>query len=144
MVCDTGPIVAAINRRDRAHSLASELLSDLGRDLLVPLPVVSEADHLIRARSGSGAARAFLRAISFQEVSIGYLNVRLFTRAVEIDAKYEGLDLGIVDTSVMAIAEEGNYPILTFDYADFRAAPPESGHWWLLVDESQYLDAIGD
>lgn len=75
---------------------------------------------------------------------MGYLNARLFTRAVEIDAQYEELNLGIVDASVMAIAEEGNYPILTFDYADFRAAPPESGHWLLLVDEDQYHDAVGD
>lgn len=75
---------------------------------------------------------------------MSYLNARLFSRAVEIDAKYEGLDLGIVDASVMAIAEEGNYPILTFDYADFRAAPPEAGHWWLLIDEGQYRDAVGE
>jgi hypothetical protein len=41
----------------------------------------------------------------------------------------------------MAIAERHSLPILTFDFAHFRAAPPATGHWRLVVDEARYADA---
>ena len=65
------------------------------------------------------------------------------SRAVEIDAQYADLDLGLVDASVMAIAERHNLPVLTFDFAHFRATHPVHGHWRLVVNESQYAAATG-
>jgi hypothetical protein len=41
----------------------------------------------------------------------------------------------------MAYAERHELPILTFDFEDFRAAPPESGYWRLVIDESRYANA---
>ncbi len=43
----------------------------------------------------------------------------------------------------MAIAERHRLPVLTFDFAHFRATRPESGHWRLVVDESRYADVVG-
>src|SRR5881392_2902658 len=43
-VVDTGQLVAGAYRRDRAHRLAATLLTDMGRDALVPEPVVVETD----------------------------------------------------------------------------------------------------
>lgn len=43
----------------------------------------------------------------------------------------------------MAIAERHEMPILTFDFADFRATESASGPWRLLVDESAFRKAIG-
>jgi predicted nucleic acid-binding protein len=48
-----------------------------------------------------------------------------------------------VDASVMAIAERHELPVLTFDFAHFRATRPEGGHWRLVVDESRYADVVG-
>jgi predicted nucleic acid-binding protein len=53
------------------------------------------------------------------------------------------LDLGLVDGFVMAFAERHQLPVLTFDFEDFRAAPPSAGSWQLVIDEGRYLDAIG-
>lgn len=33
-------------------------------------------------------------------------------------------------------------PILTFDFEDFRAAPPKDGYWRLVVDEERYQKAV--
>jgi len=63
VVADTGPLVAAANRRDRAHALASALVTELGRRLLVPESVIVEVDRLLRSRVGGGSARLFLGAI---------------------------------------------------------------------------------
>ena len=49
IVCDTGPIVSAVNRGERRrHRFASALLARLGRDVIVPWPVMVEVDLLLR------------------------------------------------------------------------------------------------
>jgi predicted nucleic acid-binding protein len=141
VVADTGPLVAAAHRTDRAHDLAASLVTEIGRDLLVPVTVIVETDQLLRARLGSQAARAFLAAMARGEHSVEFLTPGLFRRAVEIDASYADLDLGFVDASVMALAERQRVPILTFDFEDFRATRPSRGFWRLVVDESRYRDA---
>lgn len=143
VVADTGPLLAAANRRDKAHRLAAALVSELGRDLVVPEPVVVETDQLLRARVGTEAARAFLAAMAAGEHSIAFLSRALFSRAVEIDGRFGDLDLGLADASVMAVAERRDLPVLTFDFEDFRAAPPPRGYWRLVVDEARYLQATG-
>ncbi|HEX8099359.1 MAG TPA: PIN domain-containing protein [Actinomycetota bacterium] len=141
VVADTGPIVAAANRRDEAHQLAAALVSELGRNLLLPLTVLVEADQLLRARIGPAAARALLEAAAVGEHEVSYLSPNLLRRAVEIDQSNAALDLGFVDASVMAVAERDNLPILTFDFGDFRAARPRRGYWRLVVDEKRYRDS---
>ena len=66
-----------------------------------------------------------------------------YRRALEIDRRPAALGLGLVDAAVMAIAESEDAPVLTFDFTDFRAAPPSGGHPWALLDEAAYARAIG-
>jgi predicted nucleic acid-binding protein len=119
------------------------LIRTIGRGLVVPLPVIAEADHLIRRRLGAHAARRFLAAIAAGSSEVAYMSPGLLRRAVEIDQRYADLDLGLADVAVMAVAERHRLPILTFDFADFRATAPASGHWRLLLDEKQLARAIG-
>jgi len=141
VVCDTGPLVAAANRRDRAHDLAVSLVTALGRDLIVPVPVIVEVDQLLRARLDTRAAHSFLSAIAKGEHSVAFLTPALIRRATDIDRHFAALDLGFTDASLMAVAERAGSPILTFDFEDFRAAPPDAGHWQLVVDEARYREA---
>jgi predicted nucleic acid-binding protein len=138
VVADTGPLVAAANRRDEAHDLAAALVTELGRELVVPDPVIVEADHLLRARLGTRTARAFLDSLVDGEHSVEYLTPGLLRRAVEFDQQYADLDLGAADGSVMACAERHRVPILTFDFEHFRATRPSRGFWQLVVDEARY------
>lgn len=142
VVVDTGPLVAAANRRDQAHDLAAALVTELGRDLLIPSPVLVETDHLLRTRVGVRSARSFLRAVAAGEHAVGYLTPELLRRAAQIDEHFEALDLGLTDAAVMATAEREQTPVLTFDFEDFRAAPSEQGPWRLVVDESRYHDSV--
>jgi predicted nucleic acid-binding protein len=141
VVADTGPLVAAANARDEAHALAAALVVELGRDLLIPAPVLAETDHLLRARVGLRSTRLFLSAVAGGAHSVIYLTPELLRRAVAIDARFDALDLGLVDGVVMAVAEREQAPVLTFDFADFRAAPPATGAWALVVDEARYAAA---
>lgn len=143
VVADTGPLIAAVNARERAHPIAARLVSHFGRDLIVPIPVVVEADHILRARVGEAAARGFLAALSTGEHEVADLTPGLFRRAVEIDRHYADLGLGLADASIMALAERHGLPILTFDFADFRATAPHEGAWRLVVDEQSLADVLG-
>ncbi len=141
MVADTGPLLSASNRRDKAHELAAALVAALGRELVVLDTVMAELDYLLRTRVSSDAARKFLSSLVAGELSTAFLSQGLLRRAAEIDSRHGALDLGLVDASVMAYAQRHDLPVLTFDFEDFRAAPPPSGHWRLVVDEARYADA---
>ena len=143
VVADTGPLLAAAYRNDPAHELAKPLVTALGRNLVVLDPVLVEADQLLRRRFGPHAARSLLASVVAGDHSVDFLTPGLLRRAVEIDAQHADLNLGLVDASVMAYAERHELPILTFDFADFRAARPARGHWRLVVDEARYADAVG-
>jgi hypothetical protein len=141
VVADTGPIVAAANLEDEAHDLAAALVTEIGRELVIPDPVVVEADHLLRSRIGASAARLFLGSLVAGEHRVGFLTPTLLARATEIDQRFADFDLGLADASVMAYAERHRLPILTFDFPHFRATRPARGFWRLVVDESRYREA---
>ena len=141
-MADTGPIVAAANRRDRAHDLAAALVAQLGRELVILDPVIVEVDQLLRARVSGDAGAAFLGAVANGEHVVEFMTRGLVRRAVQIDARYRDLGLGFVDAALMAYAERHDLPILTFDFEDFRAAPPEGGYWRLVVDEERYRSVV--
>jgi predicted nucleic acid-binding protein len=118
-----------------------ELVTRIGRNLVVPEPVIVEVDQLARARVGAHAARLFLAALDAGEHEIAYLFPGIFRRAIEIDHRYADLDLGLADASVMALAERRRLPILTFDFEHFRATQPPQGYWRLVVDEARYVES---
>ena len=141
VVADTGPLLAAANTRDEAHGLASALVTELGRDLIVLDPVVVEVDHLLRSRLGSEAARLFLRSLVEGEHRVAFVTAGILQGATEFDARFADLDLGFVDGTIMAYAERHRLPILTFDFEHFRATKPTRGYWRLVIDEARYRDA---
>jgi predicted nucleic acid-binding protein len=142
IVADTGPLVAAANSRDEAHGLASALVTELGRDLIVLDVVIVEVDHLLRNRVGSHAARLFLEALVEGEHLIAFLTPALFRRATQFDIHYARLDLGVTDSAIMAYAERHRLPILTFDFEHFRATQSVHGYWRLVIDERRYRKAV--
>ena len=143
VVVDTGPLLAAALKRDQAHELAAAVIAFGGRDLLVPDPVVAECEGFLRQRDAHEAARRFLTALVTGVWVRMPMTPSLFADAVAIDSHYRDIGLGLVDASVMAIAAKTRSHILTFDFRDFRAAPPLlGGSWHLVVDEAQYAKAV--
>jgi hypothetical protein len=113
-------------------------VTELGRGLIVPEPVIVEVDQLLRSRIGGHAARLFLGAVAAGEHQVVNLSPALLRRAVEIDATFADLELGYTDAAVMAIAERERIPVLTFDFEHFRATHPAHGFWQLVIDEQRY------
>ncbi len=142
VLIDTGPLISALDRRDPACAMSVATLGRLGRDAIVPSPVVTEVDHLARRRVGTDAARTFLASIAAGSHRVAYMTAGLMQRAVELDRRYGDLNLGVVDGCVMAIAEHRDLPIFTFDFRDFRATESAVGPWRLAVDERLYAREV--
>jgi uncharacterized protein len=143
ILVDTAPLVSALDARDSAHVLAAPLLAKLRRRVLIPTPVLAEVDHFLGRRVSPSAARTFLREVAGGVHEVAYLSAGLLRRAVELDARYANLNLGFSDTCLMAIAERHELPILTFDFADFRATESAAGPWRLVIDEHVFQTATG-
>ncbi len=139
VVADSGPLIALVDRSEAAHSLMVHLFVELGAHFLVPDPVIAETDHLLRRHVGMAVARSFLADVADRRLRREPLDHRTFARAVEIDQRYADLGLGIVDASVMAVAERERGAILTFDFRDFRATKPRRGRSWRLVIDERDL-----
>lgn len=142
VVVDSGPLVAAMDQRDPVHKMAARAVKRLRHNAVIPTPVLAEVDHLVRKRSSAVAARTLMQVVARGTHKTEPLTSGLLRRAVEIDTRYADLDLGLVDTAVMAIAERHRLPVFTFDFSDFRATESANGPWPLLLDENTYFKAI--
>ena len=120
IVVDTGAVIALVDADEARHGQVAELFHASSSQWIMPWAILPEVDHLVRRRLGAHVAEVFL-----DDILAGHLNVEWGTtadlrRAAEIDARYADLQLGLVDTVVMATAERlGVRAIVTLDERDF-------------------------
>lgn len=136
LVFDTGPLVAAANRRDRAHSVCRSLIEETEELLVVPAPVLFEVDYWLRTRLGTGALLAFLDEIISGNFFVEDPKPGDYQRARDLCEKYGDSDIGFVDAAVMAIVERLNEPKLaTLDHRHFGMIRPRHVDALILLPE---------
>lgn len=137
IVCDTGPIVSAMNRGEgERHRFAAAVLGRLGREVIVPWPVLTEVDLLLRARGHPRAALAFVTALRDGVHRLETPSDEDLRVALRLGDQYPDVGVDLPDLSVMAIASRHRAHILTWDFRHFRAVVLRKGHHWpLLVEE---------
>lgn len=125
MIVDTGPLVAAANRKDPDHEACSALFAHAQGTLIVPAMVVAEATFMIEAAGGPGAEARFLRSLQSRRYRVEAPTEEDLGRCAELVDTYADLSLGGTDASVIALAERLNETIIaTLDHRDFRAVRP--------------------
>jgi uncharacterized protein len=127
LIVDAGPLYAAAARRDPHHERCAQLLQDhAGAPLIVPSLVITEVAYLLGDRLGAAAETRLARAFDAGELIAEAPEPSDWTRIGELCARYEDLPLGIVDASVVALAERlGVTRIATLDRRHFGAVRPE-------------------
>jgi predicted nucleic acid-binding protein len=105
LICDTGPLYAAIDRRDEAHAACAALLGDAEESLIVPAPVIVEVDWLVARRLTATAFDAFLASGEDGALIVAELEPEDYVRIRQLCRRYADLPLGFVDAAVVAIAE---------------------------------------
>jgi predicted nucleic acid-binding protein len=127
IVVDTSVVVAFMNAADDNHATVAGWLDGLDDDLWTTPLIVAEIDHLVAARGGRAAQRAFHRDL----VAGAYL-VEWWPGAIasvaKIAERYADTGLGLADASLVALAERiGTIEIASLDARHFRAVRPLAG-----------------
>ncbi len=124
IVADTGGLLRALARTPSGQPSFPEYENTLTSAVAVIVPglVLAEVDYFLRDER---RAMRKLMAEIFDPATRYEYEVPLpadIARALELDAKFENLDLGLVDGMVAAVAERRRiYRVLTTDRRDFGA-----------------------
>jgi uncharacterized protein len=122
---DTNVIVSAADTDEPRHAACAELLRHHRHELVVPTPVVVESSWFIEDRLGPAAEARFLRSVISGELGRMDLTDADWERALALVETYADLGLGLVDASVVAIAERvGASTIATLNHRDFTVVRP--------------------
>jgi len=125
VVLDTGGIYALLDRKDPDHGRCVAAISSAA-DLIVPPLVLVEVDYWCRKGTGGPAAfSAFMGDVMAGAYRLERLDDDDIVRATKLETEYAGLDLGLVDASVIALCERlGEQAVLTLDRRDFSVVRP--------------------
>jgi uncharacterized protein len=134
LIVDAGPLYAAAARRDKHHEQAVELLSSSTRPLLVPALVLTEVSYLLTDRIGAHAELAFARSLANAELVVEPVLDSDWPRIAKLMEQYLDLPLGMVDASVIALAERRDVEVIaTLDHRHFRTVRPRHVEAFTLV-----------
>jgi predicted nucleic acid-binding protein len=136
IIVDTGPLYALADADDQSHRAVAKFVAATRETLIVPSPVVPEVCYLLGEYLGADAEIEFLQSLIGQELLLEHLNTKDLQRAVEILKQYHDAEFGMVDASVMAMAERLKIrTVLTIDRRDFGMFRPKHCDAFLLVPE---------
>jgi predicted nucleic acid-binding protein len=134
LILDTGPLLAALDAADQDHEACAALLLDEQEDLLVPALVLAEVDYWCHRRLGADAWLTFLDDVLAGAYGVEAPNGADLLRARELQSEYADLRLGVVDASVIALAERLGEPrIATLDHRHFTVVRPRHVEAFELV-----------
>ena len=121
---DTNILLAAADRSTPEHEQCVAVL-DERRDVAITAAVAVETSWMIESRLGPGAEAAFVRSIAAAELDVIDLTPSDWQRCTALIDRYRDLGLGLVDASVIAIAERlGVTTIATLNRRDFAVVRP--------------------
>jgi predicted nucleic acid-binding protein len=88
-------------------------------------PVVAETAWMIESRLGPAAEARFLGLVTEGQLEVADLSLDDYRRCVELIETYADMGLGLVDASVITIAERlGITTIATLNRRDFNVVRP--------------------
>jgi predicted nucleic acid-binding protein len=131
LICDTGALVDYLVATAPDHKLFRDAI-DRARTRYVPGLVLAELDYFLRRERA--AMRHFLRDLQRGAFTYAPPPTEQLSRAMDIDERYADLRLGLVDASIVALAEDlGMRRIATRDTRHFSAVRLRDGRPFELV-----------
>jgi uncharacterized protein len=135
-VADTGPLVAIIRKREKAHRKCVSALKTFRPPLLTCWPVLTEASWLLRGEPGSmKALGGLVQSGSVKLVELDESALHWITAFME---RYASANAQIADAAVMYIAErEGVDTVFTLDRRDFSIYRTTDGRALNIVPKAR-------
>ena len=119
------------------HPIRDTIVSVLTEEagpLVLPQPVAAEVDYLLGRRYGAVSRRRFLRDLVEGRYALAGLESGDLATIAAIDARYESLDLGLADCSIVVLAaRHQTRRLLSFDERHFRSVAPLQGGTFELL-----------
>ena len=143
IVVDTGPLVSALNRSEgRRHRFAAELLAAAAADVVIPWPVLTEVDLLLRSRGHAKAATTFAAALLEGVHRLEAPTRTELEHAVALLGRHQDLGIDLPDAVTISMAVVRKGLAWTWDYRHFRVVTVERGRGVpLLVAEDELPEA---
>ena len=140
IVCDTSGLLALLDESEAKHTAVKTALEGTQPPYFLPALILVELDYLLKKRAGSSVARRFFDQVvsgAFQLEPFGTEDLAIVTRILDAN---RGLDLGVADASVVALAGRlGVRQILTLDQRHFRVVQALDGHPFELLPADFWL-----
>lgn len=125
LVCDTGPLLAVLNDRDKYHAASVALFDSFDGVLVVPSLIVTEVCYLAQTQVGPEAEASFIDSIVAGELTIESPAAPDWIRISDLVRQYSDFPLGAADASVVAIAERLRVnQLASIDHRHMRAVRP--------------------
>ena len=131
LICDTGALIDYLVASAPDHRLFRNAIEQ-ARTRYIPALVLAEVDYFLR--NERAAMQAFMQDVARGAFTYAPPSLDQLSRAMEIDRRYENLGLGLVDGSVVALAETlGIRRLATRDLRHFAAVRLRDGSSFDLV-----------
>jgi predicted nucleic acid-binding protein len=125
IVVDSGPLLAIATPTDRYHDVCSNALASAHEPLVVSPFVIVEVAHLLNVKAGPTATAAFVRSLADGSLVVPELVAEDFERSASLIETYASLNIGLVDASVIALAERLDIKtVMTVDRRHFTVVRP--------------------
>jgi predicted nucleic acid-binding protein len=125
IVVDTGILLGAADSDDDDHQVCADVLREHRGQLVVPAPVIPETAWQIEHNLGPRSEADFLDLITSRELQVADLTIMDYRRCKELIEQYADMGLGLVDASVITVAEKLNVTTLaTLNRRDFSVVRP--------------------
>jgi uncharacterized protein len=124
LLVDTNVLLASADTSAVEHFRCAQLL-DERMDLALVTPVAVECAWMIESRLGPHAESAFIGSLADGDLQLIELTSADWARSAQLIERYADLGLGLVDASVIAVAERLNLTtIATLNHRDFAVVKP--------------------
>lgn len=141
VVVDTGAMVALVDAADRHHRTVRAIYEQAPHRWVLPWAILPEVDYLLERHVSAAAAAAFRTDCGAGAFRIEWGIEADLARADALCRQYSALRLGLVDASVLAIAERLKASaIVTLDLRDFGAVVLPEGMRLLPRDGGATVD----
>lgn len=125
ILVDTNVFVAAADLSADEQAICAELL-DRPEDYRLPATVAAETAWMLESRVGAHAEAEFVRSIADGDPKVIDLTADDWRRCSQLLDQYADLRLGLVDASIVAVAERLKVTtIATLNHRDFGVVRPK-------------------
>lgn len=134
IILDTSGLLSAIDASQTHHQAAAEALRRSSEPRLLSPFVLAELDYLLATRVSASVSRAVLREVAEGAYQLEPFGSDDVARTVEILERYDDLDIGLADASLVVLAERHDtLDLLTLDERHFRAVVGPGGRPFRLL-----------